>query len=134
MVFNLNVVAAWALQQAGWLYATGRGRLVEGMVPRLVRASRVLGFLTVADFTAAAATAWASPYAAQVIDLAAPVVYVTGATWLLLHRMTVQQTYSTPPQNSAPVAQPELSPTPSATFHDLLAGRRQGHGPRRTKY
>lgn len=87
-VFNVNMVMAWLLQQAGWLYATGRQRLVGSMSPRLVRASRIVGFVSVVDFTVAAASAWFSPVAALVIDLAAPLMYVTGASWWLLHRLS----------------------------------------------
>jgi uncharacterized membrane protein len=61
LVYNVNLAAATSLQHLGWLYATGRRRLVGAMPAKLVRWSRLVGLLPVVDYVVAVPVSLASP-------------------------------------------------------------------------
>jgi uncharacterized membrane protein len=88
LLYNVNLAAATLLQQAGWLYATGRHHLTGAMPAKLVRWSRLVGLLPGIDYSIAAVVSLISPTVALVIDLAVPVAYSSGLLYRLLYRLS----------------------------------------------
>jgi uncharacterized membrane protein len=73
LVYNVNLAAATSLQHLGWLYATGRRRLVGAMPAKLVRWSRLVGLLPVVDY---------------VVAVPVSLAYVSGLLYRLLYRLS----------------------------------------------
>jgi uncharacterized membrane protein len=88
IIYNVNLAAATLLQQLGWLYATGRGHLTGAMPAKLVKWSRLVGLLPVADYLVAVPVSLASPAVALGLDLLTPLAYIGGLLYRLLYRLS----------------------------------------------
>jgi TMEM175 potassium channel family protein len=86
--FTINAMLAAALQQGSWWYATGPHGLIDDLPVRLLRASRLVGWIPVADFGLALVVSVVSPIAALILNLLAPLAYITGVLYRLLARLS----------------------------------------------
>jgi uncharacterized membrane protein len=82
LVYNLILAVATLMHQSAWVYATRAGAVT--IPPKLMAWSRVIGFLPVLDYLAAAGLSLAIPAAALGLDLLVPLMYLSGLLFRLL--------------------------------------------------
>lgn len=87
-VYNVNLLLVVLLDASTWWYATGPAALVTDLPARMVRVSRLLTLVPVAGFVIAIGLGWLTPWAALGLDIALPLLAITGVTYRLQYRLT----------------------------------------------
>jgi len=90
--FTINAMLAAAIQQGTWWYATGPRGLVDDLPVRVRRASRLVGWIPVIDFGIALIVSTFSPLSALILNLLAPLAYISGVLYRLLARLSREPT------------------------------------------
>jgi len=100
--YNANVTVITALDAATWWYAIGPARLADPLPPAFARASRMLSAVPVIGFAVATGIAWLSPVAALVLDVALPLLPVTGLSYRLQYRLSRPRPADPGPRGTTP--------------------------------
>jgi uncharacterized membrane protein len=86
--YNLNLTFVTGLDAATWWYATGSAGLAGHLPVRLIRVSRALAIVPPAGFLVATGVSWLSTWAALALDIALPLLPVTGLSYRAQYRLS----------------------------------------------
>jgi len=87
-VFNANLAIITELDAAAWWYATGPGHLVDQLPVRFVKVSTLLAAFPAVAFGIAIGFAWLWPPATLALDVALPLLPVTGLSYRIQYRFS----------------------------------------------
>jgi TMEM175 potassium channel family protein len=87
-VYNANLVMLTGLDAATWWYATRPDGLAERLPGKLTQVSRTLTLIPPCGFLLAIGLAWLSTWAALAVDVALPLLPITGASYRLQYRLS----------------------------------------------
>jgi uncharacterized membrane protein len=86
--YNANLVALTGLDAATWWYATKPGGLAGTLPGNLKQVSRELALIPPAGFLVATGLAWLSTWVALAIDVALPLLPITGISYRLQYQLS----------------------------------------------
>lgn len=86
--YNANLVMLTGLDAATWWYATKPGGLAGALPGKLTQVSRALTLIPPCGFLLAIGLAWLSTWAALAVDVALPLLPITGASYRLQYRLS----------------------------------------------
>lgn len=86
--YNANLVLVTGLDAATWWYATGSTELAGHLPARLIQVSRELAVVPPAGFLLATGVSWLSTWAALALDIALPLLPVTGLSYRVQYRLS----------------------------------------------
>ena len=86
--YNANLVMLTGLDAATWWYATKRGGLAGSLPGGLTQVSRELTLVPPCGFLFAIGLAWLSTWASLAVDVALPLLPITGASYHLQYRLS----------------------------------------------
>ena len=87
-VYNANLVIICALEAAAWWYAVDGNRLTGRLPPAFATTSTRLAAVPVAGFLLAIGLSWLYAPLALALDVALPLLPVTGASYQLQYRLS----------------------------------------------
>lgn len=86
--YNGNLAVITTLDAIAWWYAVDRARLTDRLPAQFTRVSTQLASVPAVGFLLAIAIAWLSPPVALALDVALPVLPVTGLSYRLQYRLS----------------------------------------------